>query len=236
MKNQYVGDINDYRKYGLLRVLTDLGRHPLATCWMLTADDGRTDGRKIGYLQDPGHWRGLDPPLFDALHRMVGLHGQRDVNAVEAAGILPGARFDRTLLTDSPAQRREHMRNTYRIVEGTDLAFFDPDNGIEIASKPYGRKHSCKHLYWREIEEAYRLGPSLLIYQHFRRIKRDIFIADLARALQEHTGARTVHSFRTSHVVFLLVTQRRHEAWIGARSEVVADHWAGQIHVARHGE
>ena len=50
MKNQYYGDINDYRKYGLLRSLTrDTGLH-LGVCWMLTSDDERSDGEKVGYL------------------------------------------------------------------------------------------------------------------------------------------------------------------------------------------
>ena len=34
MKNQYFGDINDYVKYGLLRVFS--ATHRVAVCWMLT--------------------------------------------------------------------------------------------------------------------------------------------------------------------------------------------------------
>ena len=37
MKNQYFGDINDYRKYGLLRILTNGGEVDTAVCWMLKA-------------------------------------------------------------------------------------------------------------------------------------------------------------------------------------------------------
>jgi hypothetical protein len=40
MKNQYFGDINDYRKYGLLRILSDEGSMRTGVCWMLTRDDG----------------------------------------------------------------------------------------------------------------------------------------------------------------------------------------------------
>ncbi|MFC2167097.1 hypothetical protein ACFLQZ_03950 [Acidobacteriota bacterium] len=50
MKNQYVGDINDYHKYGLIRILTENPAVPTTVCWMLTLDDKKTDGRKIGYL------------------------------------------------------------------------------------------------------------------------------------------------------------------------------------------
>jgi hypothetical protein len=48
MKNQYFGDVNDYRKYGLLRSLTAGGRITTTVCWMLTPDDGRPDGRLTG--------------------------------------------------------------------------------------------------------------------------------------------------------------------------------------------
>jgi len=37
MKNQYFGDINDYRKYGLLRTLTG-GQIKTAVCWMPPRD------------------------------------------------------------------------------------------------------------------------------------------------------------------------------------------------------
>jgi hypothetical protein len=39
VKNRYFGDINDYRKYGLLRALTNYGEIKTAVCWMLTTDD-----------------------------------------------------------------------------------------------------------------------------------------------------------------------------------------------------
>jgi hypothetical protein len=38
---------------------------------------------------------------------------------------------------------------------GTDLIFFDPDNGMEVGSRPWGRRDSCKYLYWRELVRAY---------------------------------------------------------------------------------
>jgi len=63
MKHQYFGDINDYRKYGPLRILTHDLR--ICVCWMLTPDDRRTDGNIRAYLNaesDPH-----DPELFRSL-------------------------------------------------------------------------------------------------------------------------------------------------------------------------
>ena len=39
VKDQYFGDVNDFRKYGLLRVLAGSDRLRLGVCWMLTARD-----------------------------------------------------------------------------------------------------------------------------------------------------------------------------------------------------
>ena len=83
MKNQFVGDINDYYKYGLLRILSGLGKKEIGICRMLTSD-------RAEYLDDAGNWRNFDPGLFGKLRRIV--HG-RNVRRIEKAGILPGARF-----------------------------------------------------------------------------------------------------------------------------------------------
>ena len=49
MKNQYVGDVNDYRKYGLLRCLVSSGELRTLVAWMLTPDDDSSDGKLRGY-------------------------------------------------------------------------------------------------------------------------------------------------------------------------------------------
>ena len=169
MKNQYVGDINDYRKYGLIRLLSDGGALRTAVCWMLTAGDGRADGEKTAYLRQPGEYRVYDPELFDRLEDLVLQRDARDVQAVEQAGILPAARFHSALLTDDPEQRRRYMDDFLALAKGCDLVFFDPDNGIEVKSVPLGRKDSAKYLHWSELKRVFAAGASVLIYQHFPR-------------------------------------------------------------------
>jgi hypothetical protein len=71
VKNQYFGDINDYRKYGLLRTLCGGGQLKVGVYWMLTISDQRTDGRLIRYLGKPELWRSYDPELFDCLQEWV---------------------------------------------------------------------------------------------------------------------------------------------------------------------
>ena len=49
MKNQYIGDVGDYGKYGLLRFLRDTGMQ-IGVNWYLTPCDERTDGCRREYL------------------------------------------------------------------------------------------------------------------------------------------------------------------------------------------
>ena len=71
MKNQYFGDVNDYKKYGLLRILSDGGSLRIGLCWMLTDGDRTGHGGLIGYLHQPKQWRHYDPELFDKLGQSV---------------------------------------------------------------------------------------------------------------------------------------------------------------------
>ena len=84
MKNQYVGDIGDYGKYGLLRFLAERGIH-IGVNWYLTENDNTADGRFTNYLKDELSLDRLcDPGLFDALRRIVLSHiiGEKRVNMI----------------------------------------------------------------------------------------------------------------------------------------------------------
>ncbi|TKJ28979.1 MAG: hypothetical protein CEE40_09885 [Chloroflexi bacterium B3_Chlor] len=234
MKNQYFGDINDYRKYGLLRLFSGYGEITTAACWMLTPDDGRTDGSFTDYLHQPEKWRRYDRELYDHLRDLVLVQNLRDVRGVETVAILSSCRFAPGLLPNDAEGRAAYFDTFAGVTEGCDLIFFDPDNGIQVKSKPYGRKDSSKYLYWHEIRDSFSAGHSLLIYQHFPRVKREPFIDTLARELAENTGAQEVYSFRTPRVLFLLAPQDRHREFFRECSEKVEAAWGSQIAVARH--
>ena len=93
MKRQYLGDINDYRKYRILRHFSDEGRLKIGVCWMLTPDDGSRDGRKLAYLNQPSIWKSHDPALFDLLSTLTETNGQRLLDRIEHSKIIPGAKF-----------------------------------------------------------------------------------------------------------------------------------------------
>ncbi len=228
MKHQYVGDVNDYVKYGLLRELTAHGQVSLTVAWMLTPDDYSRDGRKLGYLANPRKWRYHDPALYDALAQIVA-HGQRCVTAIEDAGILPAATFHSDVVPRTVEERRAHFARTLDIASGSDMLFFDPDNGLEVASCPPGRRGSEKYLLWEELASAYRAGSSVLIYQHFPRQEREVYIRSISQRICSETSSCEVLAFRTANVAFLLVPQRHATEWYIERMTAVRHSWHGVI-------
>jgi len=228
MKHQYFGDVNDYRKYGLLRGLQTHSGLRLGACWMLTPDDGRSDGRFVDYLERAGAWRSHDPGLFDSLRSSIGRG--RNVSRVLEEGILGDTVFVDEIVPDSKFERGRFFDRSRRSLANTDLVFFDPDNGVEIPSCPAGRRNSSKYLMKNEIAETYGDGRSLIIYQHFIRQERSAFIERISAELGSLTGCREVHCFRTPNVAFLLLPHPNHEAMLTADAINAAAQWTGQIH------
>lgn len=70
MKNQYFGDIYDFRKYGLLNVIVKVTGQRIGVCWMLTEDDGSRDGQKRNYLSKHHEFEKYNPALFKKLGRV----------------------------------------------------------------------------------------------------------------------------------------------------------------------
>lgn len=229
MKNQYVGDINDFCKYGLLRALTDRGSVPATVAWMLTPDDDSADGRKLGYLSRPADWRWRDPELFDALRATVFDEQARSVAAIDQARILGDARYFSEHVPRDAKHRLAYFRRVLDAAAGSDLIFFDPDNGLEIASRAAGRRGSEKYLLWSELTEAYAAGHSVLVYQHFPRRSRDAFTTELVDRIGRCTGAQYVQAFRTRGVLFVLAVQASAVSHYHTRVPSIAEAWRGVI-------
>jgi len=205
VKDQYVGDINDYLKYALLRRLA--GRDfSVATVWMLTAPDGRQDGRRLGYLAQPEKYRPLDPPLFDSLRELV-RRGRREVQAVEREEIIPNATYVSDVLRDDLLTRHNYFQRVWEIAESRNLIFFDPDNGFCVESVQKGRRNSAKYLYWEELSDAFSRDHSVVAYQHFPRRARSEYIGEIADRVRGVTGSRQILAVSTSHVAFFVIPQ-----------------------------
>lgn len=224
MKEQYIGDENDYRKYALLRALGGDGAVRIGVCWMLTEPDGRTDGGKINYLKKAG-WRTFDPPLYDLLKATCAKSGKRQLAAIQRSGILRDATYLNAPLADTAVERHGYFTEAVRLFADCSLVFFDPDNGLVVPSKPKGRKNSAKYLYWDEVETFWRAGKSVLVYQHFTRARREAYIVLRGEELRAATPRGTIWAFRTPHVVFLLSVQPAHRNTIGKLASEVVTRW-----------
>lgn len=223
MKDQYFGDVNDYVKYGLLRCCAESGWR-VGVCWMLTPSDARPDGRKIAYLSDSRGWRDHDPTLFDNLQTIVN-GGDRRVAVADAAGIIPGARYFDDPVPDSKGARSNWIERALQTLSEADLLFFDPDNGLEISSKPKGRKDSSKYVFWDEVELGWKQGASLLIFQHFGRETRTKHVARLAFELEVRAPGSTVTPLITSNVLFLLTSRPQHADRLEASLDLLKTRW-----------
>jgi hypothetical protein len=230
MKNQYFGDVNDFRKYGLLRALAGAGLS-IGVCWLLTADDAGSDGELRGYLSKPSRWRRYDADLYDRLQRLQQPGVPRRVTHAAAWGLVPGAIYFDEELTDNRDQRNAYFRAALAALRECDVLFLDPDNGIEVQSTGRGKRGSAKYIYWSELREAYGNGHSLLVYQHFPRVERKRFVPFLADRLRDELGAPCVEGFATPHVAFFLVHQARHRAAVENAAATVQSNWSEQIDI-----
>jgi hypothetical protein len=229
MKNQYCGDINDYRKYGLLRALRSAIKGRFLVAWMLTPDDGGTDGRLRAYLEEPESWRCHDPELYDGLRDLLRTAPEPEVSLIERTDLLPDTKYYSTEVPDRRDARATWQQELFELARDVDLVFVDPDNGIEVPSKPVGRKDSSKYVTWNEVEGLWAAGCSVLIYQHFRREAHHAFAQRMVSELARRTNAGLCAAFRTSHVLFLLAAQERHQPGVRCAISLLQQRWSGQI-------
>ena len=226
VKEQYVGDINDYRKYALLRALSCDGVVRIGVCWMLTASDDSSDGNKLAYLSQPERHRHFDPELFDILAHAAAEPDRRRLQTIEESGAIPGARYFNAALADEAAQRRSYMTKCLAEFVDVDLVFFDPDNGLETPSTASGRKNSSKYVYLDEISEFYGAGKSVLVYQHFPRKERTAFVADCVERLAAVAPDAAIWTYRTKHVVFLLLVNPENVSKVEKEARSAATRWS----------
>lgn len=179
MKNQYVGDINDYGKYGLLRFLAGKGIQ-IGINWYLTENDSTGHGKYTDYLGDTSE-RYRDPELFDALCS-IGIRKDKSVRMIQKADLINNAVFyDQVLNLHKPEmtpagreiERRLWFNNSTLVFKQADLIFADPDNGM-TTTKIARMKDSEKFVLPEEISVYYQSGKNVVYYCHKgRRNKED---------------------------------------------------------------
>ncbi len=176
MRDRFVADVGDFGKYGLLRALC--AKHGsddallLGIVWYFVPD------RMIQYLDDRGRFEACDPELYQALQEIVG-GCQRKVESVEYRNLFPV----RTVFFREPVPTRLDMRRAWAQraaaeMDGCDIVFLDPDNGIMRGPLRQG-SISSQHAYYDDLEPLLSNNCSLVIYHHFRRLTREDRVAEV---------------------------------------------------------
>jgi hypothetical protein len=212
MKVQYFGNVNDYGKFVLLRLLSEVGKFEIGVCWMLTKADSSGNYGNRSYLRQPDRWRSYAPSVFDALATVPPKPTIEDLRRVEDEALIPRATFFNEDMLEGLAKREAYQQACMKAFEARDLTFFDPDQGLELKSTAKGDNGSDKYAYLDEIAEHYQAGRSILLYQHFQHVSREPFIRDTAHRLRSTLAGSTIWSFKAPHVVFLLAARADHVA------------------------
>jgi hypothetical protein len=219
MKDQYFGDFGDYQKISLLKILKNKGLH-IVTYWMKTKDDTTTDGKHITYLQKPDLWRSYQPDIFDFIRKKIS-SGKRLLSHIEEGDHCQGIRFISDYIEDIKV--REKILENICADKTSDIVFFDPDNGIEVVSTT--RKNMHKYVLWDELIQTFNSGKSLLIYQHFSRSNREVFIQNKIDELRQKINT-PILPLRAKHSVYFFVPQKRHELLLKEAVKDFSEVWS----------
>ena len=228
MKHQYFGDVNDYVKYGILRCFA-AEDFRVGILWMLTPPDGHPDGRKIKYLSQPETWKRHDAELFAVLSNALSKANGKDLRHIECNGNIPNGQFWGDVVPDRKAERSVWYRKAISSLRKSDLLFFDPDNGIEVPSKPLGRKDSSKYVYWEELECAWKQKKSLLVFQHFPRVKRNEYIPTMVTQMRQRLKGAYVVPLIASNVLFLFAHRAVERPRVSRATRLIEKKWSRRV-------
>ena len=229
MQNRYTGDIGDFGKIGLLRYFER--KFTLGVNWYLTPDETHNgDGRHIGYLQNDDFCL-CDQQLWAELRRIVD-SGKRRVSELERPEVLRAKFYGRVLdFQGTPKNERALLRWEWhnmamQALQGSDIVFADPDNGLMVPSAE-GTTKSNKFVLPFELSEYYRTGASVIYYQHKAR-RPDEFYIDQNYQLAVSGAFPNAMAFglkfkTTSQRYYFFLMQPRHAASIRGTIERMMD-------------
>ena len=164
MQDNYIGDIGDYGKYGLLRTICNEGLS-LSINWykVVPKKQGKQDdGKFINYLSSPQIYADYDTMLFYALHKIVCEEKSRSIKQIEQKNLFTAKYFSEEISTDRNNWHKLALNQT----DGTNTVFLDPDNGLETNNMFLKNNATPKHVRWSELKDYYVRGQNVILYQH----------------------------------------------------------------------
>ena len=171
MNNRYFGNIHDFCKYGLLRLLV---KHlSLGVCWMLTPEKKGNSGYE--YLQNKNRWWRFDSDLFERLQKWRNKTPQSDwgIHLLEKAdpALIDSTRFfgSGEEITANPEQREDYFGRMLEEFKDRKVIFLDPDYGLGVIPEETRGERGNRYLRASEVARCFQNGHSVLFYQHWRR-------------------------------------------------------------------
>ncbi len=179
MQDRYAGDVGDFGKFGMLRLIEKSGIS-VGINWYLVGDESHNnDGKHIGYLENK-EYEGCDDLLLTALNDMIKLNC-RSVAELEKCNLLSTQKYYHERLFD---ERKQWHKNALETMNGCDLVFLDPDNGLLPKSVSRGSEKSIKYVFPEEIIDYYIAGHSVVFYSHRTREKVGLYLQRFEKLFQ----------------------------------------------------
>ena len=164
MQDNYVGDIGDYGKYGLLKAVCAEGI-TLSVNWYRVIPkhiSKQEDGKYTSYLSMPRQYRVYDPVLFDSLGQMIEVEHDRRIARIEQESLFQATYFSEAIGVDRGKWHKQALRKT----QFSETVFLDPDNGLETVTMYRTNSATEKHVKWMELKDYYTRGQNVILYQH----------------------------------------------------------------------
>ena len=241
MRDQFVGDVNDFGKYGLLRRLCGVTREgddnehdpdlKLGVVWYYLT--GKTKGGENTDYPNLAH---CDPTLYPKLRGLLSPPINRTVANVEKLNFLHvEGRYYREINPNWGAPNNKKTEHGNRLaaaegwlagaierVKGADIVFLDPDHKITGDKTRIGA-NSPMFVHVCEIKKLWKLGHSLVIYHQTNNASGMVCRAiELVREAVPNAAIDALHFNKAGQrLVFFVLSQDKHEAQIRERIDAM---------------
>ncbi|MEY4674844.1 MAG: hypothetical protein RL148_2628 [Planctomycetota bacterium] len=223
MQDRYAFDQGDYSKVGLVRHLGRDARRRIGLLWYANrptrTEATNGDGRHFTYLTRSDDLAACDRELHAAWARAWG-RVPRSIASLEAHTPWPrGMRFFSEPVPTRYTERDTWFGRALRALDGCQLVFCDPDNGIARPGTAAAAGPSPKHALLHELDALLGTGASVVAYHHCDRSAPHAEQAMQWRALCRArwpglADAVPVRYRRGSGRLYLVLVQTRHEQWL----------------------
>jgi len=227
MKNQYVGDIGDYGKIGLISTLKNLEPNlKLGVNWYhfdgTHHSENKNDGKHYTYLigkrKDYQRLSNLFPEIYEEFKEKfthivngeINIYKEnRLISNLEKVSCLKNVVFYSDIIC---ARHRDVWFNkSLEILSETEIIFLDPDNGLEYIEGSGGEKHVLIH----ELEKYLKLRKSIILYNHRDRKPNNIYFSKFMNVANKNGVCvdclRIIRANKGTARDYVFFTQKRHK-------------------------